>query len=79
VHCSDKKILVSFLCERVHVSKHVTSGSKTAVMDVIGFICVSLGSGTVQLHDSLRCRRACASSRASFSSQNSDRVLGVYY
>jgi hypothetical protein len=36
-------------------------------MDVIGFICVSLGS-----------RRACAGSEAGFSSQNGDRARGVY-
>jgi hypothetical protein len=29
-------------------------------MDVIGFLCVSLGSSTIQLHDSLGSRRACA-------------------
>jgi hypothetical protein len=29
----------------------VTDGSKTAVMDVIGFLCVSLGSSTVQVAD----------------------------
>jgi hypothetical protein len=29
-------------------------------MDIIGFLCVSLGSSTVQLHDSLGSRRACA-------------------
>jgi hypothetical protein len=32
------------------VGKYVTNGSKTASMDVIGFLCVSLGSSTVQLH-----------------------------
>jgi hypothetical protein len=31
-------------------------------MDVIGFLCVSLGSSTVQLHDNLGSRRACACS-----------------
>jgi hypothetical protein len=41
-------------------------------MDVIGFLCVSLGSSTVQLHDSLGSRRACACSEARFSSQNGD-------
>jgi hypothetical protein len=46
---------------------------KTAVMDVIRFLCVSLGSSTVQLHDSLGSRRACACSEAVFSSQNVDR------
>jgi hypothetical protein len=48
-------------------------------MDVIGFTCVSLGSSTVQLHDILGSRRACACSEAGFSSQNGDRVWGVYY
>jgi hypothetical protein len=42
-------------------------------MDVIGFLCVSLGSSTVQLHDSLGSRLACACSEADFSSQNGDR------
>jgi hypothetical protein len=32
------------------VSKYVTSGSKTVVKDVIGSLCVSLGSSTVQPH-----------------------------
>jgi hypothetical protein len=44
---------------RGRVSKQVTNGSKTAVTDVIGFLCVSLGS-----------RRACAYSYAGFSSKN---------
>jgi hypothetical protein len=42
------------------VSKYVTNGSKTAVIDLIGFLCVSLGSSTIQLHASLGSRRACA-------------------
>jgi hypothetical protein len=42
-------------------------------MGVIGFLCVSLGSSTVQLHDSLGSRRACAYSEAGFSSKNGDR------
>jgi hypothetical protein len=45
-------------------------------MDVIEFLCVSLGSSTVQLHDSLGSRRACAYSEAGFSTQNGDRALG---
>jgi hypothetical protein len=53
---------------RGRVSKYVTNGSKTAVMDVIGFLCVSLGSSTVQLHDSLG--STCTCSEAGFSSQN---------
>jgi hypothetical protein len=61
------------------VSKQVTNGSKTAVMDVIGFLCVSLGSSTVQLRDSLGSRRACACSETGFSSQNSDHAWGTYY
>jgi hypothetical protein len=48
-------------------------------MDVIGFLCVSLGSSRVQLHDSLGSRRACACSVAGFSSQNGDRVWGVLH
>jgi hypothetical protein len=85
------------------VSKYVTNRSKTAVMDVIGFLYVSLDSSTVQLHNTLGSRagwaqprpflylqlfftikslgsnsaRAC--SEAGFSSQNGDRVCGVYY
>jgi hypothetical protein len=43
-------------------------------MNVIGFLCVSLGSSTVQLHDSLGSRRACACSEVGFSSQNGNRV-----
>jgi hypothetical protein len=31
------------------ISKWVTNGSKTAVMDVIDFLYISLGSSTVQL------------------------------
>jgi hypothetical protein len=50
-------------------SKQVTDGSKTAVMDVIGFLCVSLGSSTVQLHGSLGSRRVCPCSEVGFSSQ----------
>jgi hypothetical protein len=43
-------------------------------MDVIGFLYVSLGSSTVQLHDSLGSRRSCACSEAGFSSQGGDRA-----
>jgi hypothetical protein len=64
---------------RGRVSKHITNGSKTAVIDVIGFLCVSLGSSTVQLHDSIRSRRTCLCLEAGFSSQNGDRAWGVYY
>jgi hypothetical protein len=39
-------------------------------MDVLGFLYVSLGNSTVQLHDSLGSRRACACSEAGFSNQN---------
>jgi hypothetical protein len=45
---------------------------KQRVMDVIVFLCVSLGSSTVQLHDSLGSRRPCACSEASFGSENGD-------
>jgi hypothetical protein len=39
-------------------------------MDVIDFLCVSLGSSTVQLHDSVGSRSACACSEDGFNSQN---------
>jgi hypothetical protein len=38
------------------------------------FLFVSLGSNTVQLHDSLGGKRACASSEAGFSSQNGEHA-----
>jgi hypothetical protein len=41
-------------------------------MDVIGFLCVSLGSSTVQFHETLGSRDACACSEAGFSSKNGD-------
>jgi hypothetical protein len=56
------------------VSKYVTNRSKTAVMDVIGFLYVILGSSTVQLHDSRGSRCACECSEAGFGSQNGDRT-----
>jgi hypothetical protein len=42
-------------------------------MEVIGFLCLSLGSSTVQLNDSLG-SNACARSEAGFSSQNGYRA-----
>jgi hypothetical protein len=39
---------------RGRVSKYVINGSKTALMDVIGFLCVSLCSSIIQLHDNFR-------------------------
>jgi hypothetical protein len=41
-------------------------------MDIIGFLCVSLDSATVELHDSLGSRRAWACSEAGFISQYDD-------
>jgi hypothetical protein len=43
-------------------------------MDVIGFLCVSLGGRTVELHDSLGSRCACACSEADVGSQNGDHA-----
>jgi hypothetical protein len=43
-------------------------------MDVIGFLCVSLGSSAAQLHDSIGSRHACACSLAGFNSQNGDML-----
>jgi hypothetical protein len=59
------------------VSKQVTDKGKTAMDLIIGFLYVSLGSSTVQLHDSLGSRLACAYSEAAFSSQNGDHASGV--
>jgi hypothetical protein len=52
----------------------VRNGRKTAVMDIIGFLCVSLGSSTVHLHGTVGSRHACTYSDAGFSSQNGDRA-----
>lgn len=49
----------------------MTNGSTRAVMDVIG-LCVSLGSSTDELHDSLDIKRGCPGSEAGFCSQNGD-------
>jgi hypothetical protein len=46
-------------------------------MLVIAFLYVSLGSSSVQLHDSLGSRHAC--SGASSRGQNGDRAYGMYY
>jgi hypothetical protein len=46
-------------------------------MDITGFLCISLGSSTVELHDSLGIR--CTCSEAGFSSQNGDHAWGEYY
>jgi hypothetical protein len=61
------------------VSKQVTNRSKTVAMDVMGFLCVSLGSSRVQLHDSLgtSCTYACA--EVGFSGQNRDHAREVCY
>jgi hypothetical protein len=56
------------------VTNWATNGSKTALMDVMSFLCVLLDSSTVQLHDSLGGRRACTCSEAGFNSQNSDHA-----
>jgi hypothetical protein len=39
-----------------------------------GFLCVSLGCTTIQLHDSLGSRCICACSEIGFISQNGNRV-----
>jgi hypothetical protein len=64
-----------FIHERVeYVSKLVINGSKTAVTNVTDFLCVSLGSSTVQLRDRMGSRSACACSVAALSNQNGDRA-----
>jgi hypothetical protein len=79
VVCSSKKLVSTNKTIRGRVSKWVTNGSKTAVIDVTDLLCVSLGNSRVQLPDSLGRSRACACSEAAFSSQNGDRAWGVYY
>jgi hypothetical protein len=59
--------------------KQYTNGNKKSVMAAIGFLFVSLGNSTVQLHYSLAIRRASKYSEAAFSSQNCDRAWGKYY
>jgi hypothetical protein len=71
------KMLRGFVPGRA--SKYGTNGSKEAVTDVIVFLYVSLGSSTVQFHDILDSRRACACSEAGFSSQNGHRAWGLSY
>jgi hypothetical protein len=56
------------------ISTYVKNGSKTAVMDVIRFVCRSLGISTAQRNDSLGSRRECASSEGGLSSQNADHA-----
>jgi hypothetical protein len=56
------------------ISKQDMNGRKTAIMNITGFLCVSLGSSTVQFHDSLRSTRTFPCSDAGFSSQNGDRA-----
>jgi hypothetical protein len=48
-------------------------------MNAVSFLCVSVGSSTIHLHDILGWRRACACSEAGLSSQIGDGVLRVYY
>jgi hypothetical protein len=67
-HISLRSILIRF-------SKQATNGRKTAVMNVVGFVSVSPGSSTVQLHDSVGSRRACACSEAGFSSKKMAIVI----
>jgi hypothetical protein len=50
---------------------------KTAPTDAIGFLCVSLHSSMVHLHDILGSRCTCTCSEAGFSSQNGDCAWGV--
>jgi hypothetical protein len=60
---------------RVEEERRETSRARNQREQVlIGFVCVSLGSSTVQLHDSLASRSARAYSEAGFSSQNGDHA-----
>jgi hypothetical protein len=53
------------------ISKLATNGSKTALMDAIGSMCIT-SSSIVHLHDSLGSRSICSCSEARFSRQNGD-------
>jgi hypothetical protein len=68
----DKKRFLSVYLRGI-VSKQTINGSKTAVMEIIGFLYASLGSSTIQFHDILGSRRACACSEAGFGSENGVR------
>jgi hypothetical protein len=57
--------------EKVNRAK---SGSKTAEMDVMDFLYVSLGSSTAQRHNRLGSRCTCTYSEACLSSQNGNRA-----
>jgi hypothetical protein len=71
------RVYYIYIYIRGRVSKQVTNGSKTAVMNVIVFLRVSLGSSTVQLYDR-HSRCACAYSEAGFNSQHGDRAWRLY-
>jgi hypothetical protein len=58
---------------KTSVRGRVINGSKA---DVTDFLCVSLGSSTVELHGSLGSSRAWACSEAGFSSRNDGRAWG---
>jgi hypothetical protein len=58
---------------RGRITKWFTNGSKTTVMDVIGFICESPDSSTLQFHDNIDIGHACQCSESHISSQNGCR------
>jgi hypothetical protein len=66
--------ILYYVVIRGRVCKYVTNGSKTTVMNVTGFLRVSLGSSTIQFHDSLGIICASACSEAGFCGQNGDRA-----
>jgi hypothetical protein len=76
--CYDFYLYFNFFVQE-KVTTYVKNGSRIAVMNVIGFLCISLGSSVIHLHDSLGSRRACACSEAGFSIQNGDRYWRFYY
>jgi hypothetical protein len=53
--------------------------ANSSKIELISFLCPSLGSSTIQLHDNLGSRSACPCSKTGFSSQNGGHVGGVYY
>jgi hypothetical protein len=74
---TDKTLGKEFIYFKLPILWSFTNGIKTALMDVIGLLCVSPGNSTVKLHDNLGSRRTCGCSEAGFSNQNGNRAWGV--
>jgi hypothetical protein len=78
-HEAEHASIVTFLWYHFLLQWHnrLQNVNKTIVMDVIGFVCVSLNNSTVWLHNSVG--STCACSEAGFGSQTGNFAWGVYY